>query len=116
METDTTLYACRFTEAGDVFLADGSSSEEWGTGGHTSDDYAVAMAEVDDSGYYHARFDAEGNISDGLYNVVIYKQVGLYPKDADPSVGQGEIDWRDGEEFTKGVLHADLKQRTGPWI
>jgi len=44
--TGNTLYFCRWTSDGDVFLSDGSSSEEWGTGGRDADDYDVAMQKM----------------------------------------------------------------------
>jgi hypothetical protein len=106
--TGQTFYACRFQQNGDVFLTDGSSDEVWGTGGRDADDYDVQMTEEDSCGHYKAAFDASSNIGAGVYQVVIYKQGGANPVDADPPMAQGEIYWDGTAEVNIYTLRSDL--------
>ncbi|HEB26355.1 MAG TPA: hypothetical protein ENI05_01075 [Porticoccus sp.] len=105
--TGDTLYFCRWTLDGDVFLSDGSSSEEWGTDDRDADDYDVAMAENDPDGHYTGDFDSDGNIVLGIYKVAVFLQVGADPADSDvPAIAQGEISWSGSGEITLGTLSA----------
>lgn len=108
--TGKTLYLCRWTLGGDVFLSDGSSSEEWGTDGRDADDYDVAMAENAPDGHYVGDFDASGNIVLGLYKVAVFVQAGASPDDADLSIAQGEINWSGSTEITLGTLSGQGSQ------
>jgi len=102
--TGLNFYACRFQTDGDVFITDGSADEVWATGGHTADDYDVAMTEEASSGHYKADFDAGTNIGAGVYQVVIYLRVGANPADSDPPVAQGEIYWDGTAEINESVI------------
>ncbi len=104
--TGETLYLCRWTLGGDVFLSDGSSSEEWGTDSRDADDYDVAMAENVPDGHYVGDFDADGNIAIGTYKVTVFVQAGASPDDSDRAIGQGEISWSGSSEVTVGTLSA----------
>ena len=105
--TGDTLYFCRWTLDGDVFLSDGSSSEEWGTDDRDADDYDVAMTENDPDGHYTGDFDSDGNIVLGTYKVAVFLQVGADPADSDvPAIAQGEISWSGSSEITLGTLSA----------
>ncbi len=97
-----TIFACRFEANGDVFLADGASSEVWGTDGRTAADYAVALTENGVGGHYVGDFDAGNNIAVGVYAVRFHRQSGGAPSDDDiPAIRVAEMDWRgtDGEIF-----------------
>ena len=89
--TGKTLYSCAFQRNGDVFLSDGESTEEWGTGGRTADNYDKPMVEEGDSGHYIGTLDA--SIAAGVYRITIYDQAGVNPADADLAIAQGEIHW-----------------------
>ncbi len=104
--TGETLYSCRWTLDGDVFLSDGSSSEEWGTDNRDADDYDVAMAENAPDGHYIGEFDSNGNIVAGVYKVTVFLQAGANPDDSDLAVAQGEIIWSGSGEITVGTLSA----------
>jgi len=88
-----TLYACRFQLNGHVFLTDGASDEEWGTGGRDADDYDVTLTESGDSGHYVGDFDGLGNIAAGIYRVAVYLQIGANPANSDPAISQGTVYW-----------------------
>ena len=104
--TGDTLFFCRWELDGDVFLSDGSSSEEWGTDGRDADDYDVAMAENAPDGHFVGDFDADGNIEIGTYKVSIFLQAGGSPADSDLAIAQGEISWSGSGEITLGTLSA----------
>jgi hypothetical protein len=100
-DTGLTLYAVRYNSAGEVGLTDGSSFEDWGTGGRDADDYDVAMLEVGSNGYYVGSFDGSANISiSGLYTIRVFIQGGSNPIDTDTSIGEGEIPWDGTEEIS----------------
>jgi len=88
-----TLYACRFQLNGHVFLTDGASDEEWGTGGRDADDYDVTLTESGDSGHYVGDFDGSENIAAGIYRVAVYLQIGANPANSDPAISQGTVYW-----------------------
>ncbi len=104
--TGETLYSCKWDLDGDVFLSDGSSSEEWGTDGRDADDYDVAMAENAPDGHYVGDFDPDGNIAIGTYKVTVFVQAGASPDDSDRAIAQGEISWSGSSEITVGTLSA----------
>jgi hypothetical protein len=109
-----TVFACRFTEAGLVFLTDGSAAELWGTAGRTAADYAVAMTEKNTlagaSGHYVGDFDASGNIAAGIYKVGFYEQAGGSPADTDiPAFQRAEMDWTGTAEIFRSTLHDILE-------
>ncbi len=104
--TGETLYLCRWTLDGDVFLSDGSSSEEWGTDSRDADDYDVTMAENVPDGHYVGDFDSDGNIVLGTYKVTVFVQAGASPDDDDRAIAQGEISWSGSSEITVGTLSA----------
>jgi len=97
------LYACRFKQDKTVFLTDGSSSEVWGTGGHTAADYDVAMVEeAGVSGHYTCSFDASSNIAAGVYPVTVY--VGSPPVNGDTVVGRGTMNWDGTAEMNASTI------------
>jgi len=104
--TGNTLYLCRWTLDGDVFLSDGSASEEWGTDGRDADDYDVVMTENAPDGHYVGDFDSDSNIVLGTYTVSVFFQFGANPDDSDQRVAQGEISWSGSSEITLGTLSA----------
>ena len=89
-----------------MFLSDGSSSEEWGTGSRDADDYDVAMTENSPDGHYTGDFDTDGNVELGTYKVSVFLQAGASPDDDDLAMAQGEISWSGTNEITLGVLSA----------
>jgi len=103
-----TLYDCRFQLNGHVFLTDGASDEEWGTGGRDADDYDVTLTESGDSGHYVGDFDGSENIAAGIYRVAVYLQIGANPANSDPAISQGTVYW-DGSAC---VSVLDIKERT----
>ena len=102
--TGETLYSCKWTLDGDVFLSDGSSSEEWGTGSRDADDYDVAMAENAPDGHYVGEFDPSGNVAAGVYKVTVFLQAGANPANADLAIARGEMIWSGSSEITLGTL------------
>ena len=108
------LYACRFKRDGEVFITDGSSSEDWGTAGHGADVYDVVMTEESTSGHYKASFDLSTNIGAGIYNVTVYKRLGANPANGDTPLAQGEIIWDGTEEVvtpSDDIVEGTLTQR-----
>ena len=106
--TGSTLYACRWTGDGNVFLADGSASEVWGTGGRDASDYSVEMVENAPDGHYVGDFDTSGNITDaGIYNVTVFLAATGTPIDSDFALSQGEISWDGTSEI--GFFSLDIK-------
>ncbi|KKM83304.1 hypothetical protein LCGC14_1310740 [marine sediment metagenome] len=108
------LYACRFLQNGDVFITDGSSSEDWGTAGHGADVYDVEMTEESVSGHYKASFDLSANIGAGIYNVTVYKRLGGNPANGDTPLAQGEIVWNGTDEVSvpsEDIVEGTLTQK-----
>ena len=103
-----TIYACRFQVDGDVYLSNGSAAEVWGTGGHTANDYDVAVTEEDSSGHYVGSFDAAAAIGAGTYRVVVYLQAGASPADGDRAIAQGVIEWSGTAERTPAYVGAEM--------
>ena len=106
-EPGETLYSCRFQLNGDVFLANGASDEVWGTAGRDADDYDVAMTEKGSSGHYVGNFDPSSNIAAGIYRVVVYRQAGGSPVDADVALAQGVGEWN-GTQFEPCAKKQDV--------
>jgi hypothetical protein len=101
--TGATLYFCRFTHSGNVFLTSGSAHEVWGTGSRIASSYAVTMSEIGSSAHFVGDFDSASaitaqGINDSAYKVVIYKQAGASPADADSAVGYGTMHWSGVQE------------------
>ena len=87
--TGLVLYACRFQLNGHVFVTDASSDIEWST----ATDYEVYLTEAGTSGHYVGDFDTSGNLTAGVYRVVVKVRVGAAPADTDPSISQGICYW-----------------------
>lgn len=101
-----TLYACRF-DGPEVFFTNGSGTEDWSTVAN----YIVTMTENGTGGHYVGNFDTSANISDGIYQITVYHQIGGSPADSDPAIYVGEIIWKDGAEYDPV---AEFNARTKP--
>lgn len=108
--TGKTLYVCRFRRDGEVFLANASASEVWGTAGRDADDYDVVMTETNtgNSMHYLADFDASENINEGTYRISIYEQATGIPLDSDVAIAQGEIVWTGVEEDNSEFISSEI--------
>lgn len=102
-----TVYFVRFNSSGQVALTDGSSFEDWGTiGGHDADDYDVSLSEVGSGGCrYIGHFDASGNISEGIYAIVGFRQAGANPANGDRRIAESEkpFYWNGSQEIILSV-------------
>lgn len=110
--TGVTLYAIRFQENGNVFLTNGASDEDWGTGGRDADNYDVTMTEDVPGGHFVGNFDTSGNIVAGVYPVAVYLQVGGTPDDDDNVVAQGVMNWDGTNEINDSTLTLQLNGLT----
>lgn len=112
-ESGKTLYAVRFSSAGQVALSDGSSFENWGANSHDADDYDVALTEIGSGGsHYVGAFDGSSNISAGRYCIVVFVQAGASPADGDKIIGSGEINWTGSGELTSDKILANKAVQT----
>jgi hypothetical protein len=100
----STLYAVIRNQAGQAWCVAGGVFESWGTGGHTANDYDIAL--VDTSGsHYVGSFD--GNIPAGSYSVQIFHQLGVNPADTDVLVSSRPILWTGSGELTAAKILAN---------
>jgi hypothetical protein len=88
--TGNTLYAVVRNCVGDVWCIAGQNFEEWGTDGHTADDYDISLTDKSGSRYV-GNFDT--NIPAGRYSVQIFLQAGANPANGDTLVTHDEILW-----------------------
>jgi len=98
------LYAIVRTAAGQVWHPAGQAFEDWGTGGHTVDDYDVVL--MDKGGNRHVgNFDVD--IPAGCYCIQVFRQVGASPADGDALLSGREIRWTGVGEVTSAKLLAN---------
>lgn len=99
-----TLYAVVRNKAGEVWYASGQAFELWGTGGHTAEDYGIALSDKSGNRYCG---DFDSNIPAGRYSVQIFMQAEAEPTDSDSYVGGGQIVWSGTGEVTSDKLLAN---------
>ena len=99
-----TLYAVIRNRSGQVWHPAQRAFENWGLGGHTADDYDIALTDRTGSRYIG---DFDAGIPSGGYCVQIFRQAGATPADADPLVGSREILWTGTGELTAVKLLAN---------
>lgn len=99
-----TLYAVIRNQDGQVWHVAGETFENWGTGGHTADDYDIALADSDGS-HYIGDFDT--HISGGSYSIQIFRQAGTYPASTDTLVSSRPILWTGSGELTATKILAN---------
>jgi hypothetical protein len=98
------LYTIIRTPAGQVWHPLGQAFEDWGTGGHTIDDYDIVL--TDKSGNrYVGDFDAD--ISAGCYCIQVFQQAGTGPAETDTLVCSREIRWTGVGEVTPAKILAN---------
>ena len=91
------LYAVIRNRAGQVWCPASQVFEDWGQGGHTADDYHLALTDRTGS-LYVGDFDA--GIPSGSYGVQVFCQLGATPADTDALVANREILWTGTGELT----------------
>jgi hypothetical protein len=99
-----TLYAVIRNQAGLVWDVTGQAFESWGAGGHTADDYDIALVDASGSRYVGG-FD--GNIPSGSYSIQVFRQLGTNPADTDPLVSSRQILWTGSGELTAAKILAN---------
>jgi hypothetical protein len=99
-----TLYAVIRNRSGQVWLPARQVFEDWGVGGHTADDYDIALMDRNGSRYTGA-FDS--GVPSGGYCIQIFRQAGATPADADTLVSSREILWTGTGELTAAKLLAN---------
>jgi hypothetical protein len=99
-----TLYAVIRGPAGQVWYIAGETFENWGAGGHTADDYDIALTDSSGS-HYVGDFDA--CVSGGSYSIQIFRQAGAYPADTDTLVSSRQILWTGSGELTAAKILAN---------
>ena len=83
------LYAIIRNPTGQVWYAAGQSFENWGTDGHSADDYAIALTDRSGSRYVG---DIDTNLPAGQYSIQWFVQAGASPADTDTLAGGRDID------------------------
>jgi len=97
----STLYAVIRNQAGQVWRVAGQVFESWGTGGHTADDYDIALMDTGGS-HYLGSFD--GNILGGSYSIQVFRQLDADPANTDPLVSSRQILWTGSGELTAAKI------------
>jgi hypothetical protein len=91
------LYAVIRNRPGQVWCPAGRVFEDWGTNGHTADDYDIPL--TDRGGHRHVgAFDASAPA--GSYFIQIFRQTGATPVDADTLVSGRSFIWTGSGELT----------------
>lgn len=99
-----TLYAVIRNSAGQAWHVAGRAFEDWGSGGHTADDYDIGL--VDEGGsHYVGHFDV--HIPAGSYRIQVFLRAGALPVDTDPLVLSREFVWTATGELTAVKLLAN---------
>jgi hypothetical protein len=98
------LYAVIRNAAGQVWCVAAQGFENWGTNGHTADDYDVPMIDTGGSHYIGA-FDSA--VAGGTYGIQIFRQLGPAPASDDALVGSRQILWTGSGELTATKLFAN---------
>jgi hypothetical protein len=98
------LYAVIRNDAGQAWHVAGQAFENWCTGGHTADDYDIALTDTGGS-HYLGSFD--GNVPGGSYSIQVFRQVGVNPTDTDPLVSSRQILWTGSGELTASKMLAN---------
>jgi len=93
----STLYAVIRSEAGQVWCPAQEVFESWGAGGHTADDYDIALADHDGSRYVG---DFDASVPAGRYFIQVFLQAGTNPADSDTVVSSRHILWTGSGELT----------------
>jgi hypothetical protein len=99
-----TLYAVIRNRTGQVWHPALRAFENWGLGGHTADDYDIALTDRTGSRYVG---DFDAGIPSGSYCIQIFRQAGATPADTDALVGSREILWTGTGELTAAKLLAN---------
>ncbi|MCX5647015.1 MAG: hypothetical protein NTZ17_20390 [Phycisphaerae bacterium] len=99
-----TLYAVIRNRSGQVWLPAQQTFENWGLGGHTADDYDLALTDRTGSRYIG---DFDPGLPSGDYCVQIFRQAGATPADGDMLVSSREILWTGTGELTAAKLLAN---------
>ena len=92
-----TVYACLRNVTGQVWNPTLQAFEDWGSSGHTADDYGISMTGKGGN-RYTGDFDAA--IVPGRYTIQIFVQSSQTPADIDELVGTGCIIWTGTGELT----------------
>lgn len=99
-----TLYAVIRNRSGQVWLPGQQTFEDWGLGGHTADDYDIALTDRSGSRYTG---DLDPGVPSGGYSVQIFRQAGATPTDTDTLVSSREILWTGTGALTAAKLLAN---------
>jgi len=91
------LYAIIRSPAGQVWRPVEQAFEDWGSGGHTIDDYDIALMDKSGSKYVGS-FDTD--IPGGCYCIQVFRQAGASPTETDALVCSREIVWTGIGELT----------------
>jgi len=100
----STLYAVLRNRAGQVWRPAQHGFESWGAGGHTANDYGIALTDRTGSRYVG---DFAAAIPSGSYCIQVFWQAGATPVDADPLVCSREILWTGRGELTPAKFLAN---------
>ncbi len=98
------LYATIRNRAGQVWRPATQVFENWGSGGHTADDYDIMLADKSGSRYVGG-FDADVPL--GSYSIQVFRQVGASPSDTDTLVCSREAIWTGTGELTAAKILAN---------
>jgi hypothetical protein len=91
------VYACFRNVTGQVWNPSSQAFEDWGTSGHTADDYDISLTGKGGNRYIG---DFDTAISHGRYTIQIFVQSSQAPADTDELVGTGCIIWTGIAELT----------------
>jgi len=99
-EAGLTSYFHVRTKTHKVWYPAGSTFETYGNGARDSDDYDVALSDMQ-AGFYVGNFPSA--ISDvDEYAIIVFKQLGANPDDADLVIGSEMVAW-DGSDITNAL-------------
>jgi hypothetical protein len=96
-QSGLTLYACLRNITGEVWNPSLQAFEDWGSDGHTADDYHISLTDKGGSRYVG---DFDNAIGSGRYTIQIFVQSSQAPADADELIGAGCIIWTGAAELT----------------
>ena len=89
-QSGLTIYACLRNITGEVWNPSLQAFEQWGSDGHTADDYHISLT---DKGGNRYTGDFDAAIGPGRYSIQIFIQNSQAPADTDELIGTGSIVW-----------------------
>jgi len=103
-DSGNTLYAVIRNTTGQAWDVAGQAFEDWGTNGHTIDDYNIPLTDKSGSRYV-GNFDS--HIPAGRYCIQVFVQAGASPADTDAIVTARDVVWTGSGMLTAAKVLAN---------